>query len=95
MHLNKPNQSVQVSSSRLKISPVICGVFFCADLPLSYPARTQTGASNTGFLAIVDSDTADNTALMFPTLEQLSLVLRESLPEETLDSLNLGPRGRM
>ena len=53
----------------------------------SYPARTRTGATNTGFLAIVDSETANNTALIFPSLEQLSLVLLESLSEETLKSL--------
>ena len=44
-------------------------------------------SSNTGVLAIVDSDTADNTALMLPSLEQLSLVLRESMSEDTLESL--------
>ena len=32
------------------------------------PYGTRTSSSNTGFLAIVDSDTADNTALMFPSL---------------------------
>ena len=53
----------------------------------SYPARTRSIGSNTGFLAIVDSDTADNTALMFPSLEQLSAVLRDSLPEGALESL--------
>ena len=51
------------------------------------PHGTRISSSNTGFLAIVDSDTADNTALMFPTLEQLSIVLRDSLPEDTLESL--------
>jgi len=51
------------------------------------PYGTRTISSNTGFLAIVDSDTADNTALMFPSLEQLSIVLRESMSEDTLDSL--------
>jgi len=51
------------------------------------PHGTRISSSNTGFLAIVDSDTADNTALMFPSLEQLSIVLRESMSEDTLDSL--------
>ena len=51
------------------------------------PYGTRTSSSNTGFLAIVDSDTADNTALMFPSREQLSIVLRESMPEDTLESL--------
>ena len=52
------------------------------------PYGTRTNVSNTGFLAIIDCDTADNTALMFPTLEQLSIVLRESMSEDTLDSLS-------
>lgn len=51
------------------------------------PHGTRISSSNTGVLAIVDSDTADNTALMFPSLEQLSIVLRESMSEDTLDSL--------
>ena len=48
--------------------------------------------SNTGSLVIVDSDTADNTALIFPTLEQLSIVLRESLPEDAIKSLRASLR---
>ena len=55
--------------------------------------RLEPDASTTGFLAIVDCDTADNAALMFPSLEQLSTVLRESMSEDTVESLRGFLRG--
>ena len=43
--------------------------------------------SNARFLAFVDTDTADNTALVFPTLEQLAIALKESLNLEEIAKL--------